>query len=180
MMARPLLNASVMRWMLASGAAATSCVIPPNLELDEVDGGTGSPPVIISSGPSPEFSVPGPLVLERNDSRDITLTVEDLDIDDDLYVRMFVNYPVDTAVRAECQVGPTGSTTRVIECPTARLCEGVDDQDTSRHFLEAMVADRAFLADNNPEARLQEPNRALPGEAGYSFRAWMISCTPAD
>jgi hypothetical protein len=169
-----------MRWMLAGGVAASSCVIPPDLELDEVDGGAGSPPVIVSSGPSPEFSVPGPLVLERNDSRDITLTVEDHDIDDDLYVRMFVDYPADTATRAACRVGPTGEVDRIIECPTERLCEGVDDQDTSRHFLEAMVADREFLADNNPDAEDQEPNRALPDDAGYSFRAWMISCQPAE
>ncbi len=178
-MARQLLNLARMTTVLAGTAGATACVIPPNAELEQQDAGHRAPPVIVSSGPG-DFAVPGPLILERGSDEDIVLTVVDNDLESDLYVRMYVNYPDDTSVRAECQVGPSGERERIIECPTRRLCDGVADEDTSRQFLEALVANRAFLPDNHEEAESQDPNRALPDDAGFSFRAWMLICLEDD
>ncbi len=183
-MARALLGISAMTWMLAGGAAATSCVIPPNLELDEVDGGLGASPVIVAVGAQldTDFSLPGPLILDRGGDERLTLTIADSDLAADHYVRLFVNYPDDTAVRGDCQGGPSGERERIVECPARSLCDGVDDQDTSRQFVEAMVSDRPFLPDNHPDLddNPQPLNRAVPGDAGYSFRAWLIICTEAD
>jgi hypothetical protein len=181
-MARPLLTLCVMGWMMTGGAAATSCVIPPNLELDEVDGGVGAAPRIDSVGAQLDtnFSLPGPLVLDRGSEERLILTIFDNDISDEHYVRIFVNYPQDPAVRASCQSGPSGELLRIIDCPARSLCDGVDDQDTSRQFVEAIVSDRPFLADNHPDAQSQPQNRALPTDAGFGFRAWLLICNPAD
>jgi hypothetical protein len=181
-MARPLLTLCVMGWMTTGGAAATSCVIPPNLEPDEVDGGIRASPRIDSVGAQldTDFSLPGPLVLDRGSDERLILTISDHDFNDEHYVRIFVNYPQDPVHRVECQGAPSGDLVRIIDCPARSLCDGVDDQDTSRQFVEAMVSDRPFLPDNHPDVVGQPQNRAVPADAGYNFRAWMLICNPAD
>lgn len=154
-------------------------MIPPSAELEEDDEAFGSPPVIAASGPS-EFAAPGPIILERGSEEDIVLTILDNDVEESSHVRMFVNYPDDVAVRAECEAPPTGERERIVECPMRNLCDGVPDEDESRQFLEAVVADRDFLPDNHEDATDQPANRALPPAAGFSFRAWMLICLEDD
>lgn len=177
-MARPLLSTAVMT-AIATGHATTACVIPPSAELEEEDEGFGSPPVIVASGPS-DFALPGPIILDRDSDEDIVLTIVDNDLEKDLFIRMYVNYPDDVSVRANCAAPPSGERERIVECPTRNLCDGVSEGDESRQFLEAMVADQPFLPDNDEAAEGQDPNRALPEGTGHSYRAWMLICLEDD
>jgi hypothetical protein len=166
---------------LATAAAATAtgaCVIPVPLELEENDAGPTSPPVILSASP-PELAFPGPITLELSDQRRLGLTVRDQDREDTLYIRFFVNYTDQspTSTRADCVVPPPLplSETRVADCSIANICRE-DLVGSTEHFLEAMVADREFLPDNDPRSEGQPAFRALPADAAYSFRSWKLIC----
>lgn len=164
------------------GAVSSGCLLPPDLEAGR-DSGPGAPPVILSAGPAPEFAFPGPMILERQDPRTLSLTVEDRDRDDVLHVRLYVDYHLEPSpAYAECQAASTGEDTRVIACPVNSLCTPIEPSDRDAHVLEAMVADRAFIANSDPAAADQPLFRALrdPGRASYSFRSWVLSCNPPD
>jgi hypothetical protein len=165
---------------LALGAGG--CVWPAPVELESADGGPGSPPVIISSGPAPEFALPGPLVLDRSDNPLLSLTVRDNDIDEELFVRLYVDYGIDgeqRPARSGCVIPPSGAIERVGQCAVTPVCGDIEDDDESEHLLEAMIADRRFLeeTDRPPE---QPPHRGLPADAAYSIRAWIMRCLPAE
>lgn len=180
-MARALLKKRAMAAAATFGALGSGCVIPPPLELDEGDAGVSSPPVITSSGPAPDFAAPGPLVLDPGDERRLSLTIEDNDIGDAITVRFFVDYglPDPTPPVAQCQFEESGERARFGDCPTSQFCPPSTGEPTE-HFLEAMVADREFLADNDPAGEGQPPWRELPESAGRSFRAWRMICQPAE
>jgi hypothetical protein len=160
---------------LIACVSATACVIPPELEPDTGDAGPSSPPVIVEAGPSPDFQFPGPIALARQDGRRMSLTLRDNDVDDVLYVKLYVDYgrPLPTPAYADCQAAPSGAIVRIAECPVSALCNLInDDQD---HFLDAMVADRPFLAMDVPD---QPPYRALDDvdRAAWSIRSWIMRC----
>ena len=161
---------------LAAAALFVGCVYPAPLELDTPDAGPSAWPRIISASPA-EFAFPGVVHLERGDDRQIVLTIADEDIDDNLHVRFFVDYDnPDVSVRAECAASPSGERNRLANCRTASLCSSIDVGDTQPHILEAMVSDREFLNDSNPLAEGQPPFRAVPDNAAYSLRAWVMEC----
>lgn len=178
------------RWILrpvliAMLVTTAACPFPSDLEQAAVDGGQSSPPVMLSAQPAPEFSFPGPMILERGDSRVLTLEVEDTDIGDSLFLRLYVDYnrPQPTPPWAECQAAPTGNETRIVDCPTATLCNGVDvTNEATDHVLEAMVSDRAFIPDSDPAAEGQPAFRAVsdPQRGAYSLRSWILRCTDPD
>ncbi|MCP4446213.1 MAG: hypothetical protein GY811_12845 [Myxococcales bacterium] len=159
---------------------AGACLFPPELEAGTSDAGPGSSPVIFSSGPAPDFLFPGPLFLDRQDSRTLSLTVLDNDIDDVVHVRLYIDYgrPNPEPAYAECQAAPTGEATRVLACPVNTLCNPIADTDQGEHVLEAMVADREFLQDSDPAAEGQDLFRALkdPNRAAFSYRSWIMRC----
>ena len=160
-----------------------ACVIAPVSEVDSVDAGPSSPPVIMSAAPSPEFSFPGPLILDRQDERTLSLTVQDLDIGDVIYARLYVDYglPDPQPAYAECQAASTGESTRVIACPTNAICNALDAADVNDHVLSVMVADSEFLSDSDPAAEGQDLYRAIldPTRAGSSTRSWIMRCNLA-
>jgi hypothetical protein len=179
LVARPVLSA---RWMCLSLALlalleVTACVIPPELEPDTGDAGPSSPPVIVEAGPSPDFQFPGPVVLARQDSRRMSLTLKDNDVADVLYIKLYVDYgrPTATPAWADCQAAPSGVPVRIAECPVSALCTSIGGNDASDHYLEAMVADRPFLAADDPD---QPPYRALDdiARAAWSVRSWLMRC----
>lgn len=169
-----------MVWMIA-GCAAWGCVVPAPLNIEGSDAGPGSPPVIVASGPAPAFSLPGPLVLDRSDNPLLSLTVRDNEVDEELFVRLYVDYGINgqRPARSGCVIPPSGQIERVGECSVTPVCGDVPDDDEDEHLLEAMVADRRFLeeTDRPPE---QPPQRGLPEDASYSIRAWVFRCLPPE
>ena len=164
------------------GGMLSACLIPPDLEPASQDAGSGSPPVILSAQPI-EFAFPGPIVLEVGDTRQLSLEITDADVEDTLFVQFYVDYnrlPTDepTPAYAACQAAPNGSSIRLLACPTQALCNSIGDDPSNDHVLEAMVADRAFILDSDPQAFGQQPYRALaePKEASFTISSWVMKC----
>lgn len=164
------------------GGMQVACLIPPDLEPASQDAGSGSPPVIRSAQPA-EFAFPGPILLERGDTRQLSLEVEDGDREDTLFVQLYVDYnrlptSAPTPAYASCQAAPNESAIRLIPCDTGALCNSIASTDNMEHVLEVMVADRPFILDSDPQAFGQPPYRALaePQEASFSIRSWVMKC----
>jgi hypothetical protein len=156
------------------------CVYPAPLELDSPDAGPSAPPVIIASGPAPEFALPGPLFLDRSlPDQTFSLTVVDNDsIDESLFVRLFIDYgmPDQQPASSSCSLPPGEGVERVGECLLSPVCNDIEPEDEELHFLEAVIADRPFL-DETARPPEQPPYRGLPADAAYSVRAWTLACT---
>ena len=174
---------------LAVATSAAACIIPPDLEPAEAtaDAGPSSPPVILSASPAPEFSFPGPIVLHRPETRSIALEVEDNDIADATYVRLYVDYnrgatSMPTPAWADCQAAGGTSSIRIIPCPAQSLCTPIGTEDGTEHVLEALVSDRPFIPDSDPQAVGQAPFRAVadPARAATSLRSWLMTCDTAE
>ena len=165
------------------GGMQVACLIPPDLEPASQDAGSGSPLVILSAQPI-EFAFPGPILLERpDDQRLLSLEVQDGDTDDTLFVRLYVDYnrppaSLPTPAYAECQAAPNATATRFIQCSVNALCTPIDGTDDGNHVLEAMVSDRPFISDADPQAFGQPPYRAVadPDAASSSISSWVMSC----
>lgn len=184
-MARPLLP--LIAALLLSGAivGGSACVIPPDLQPAEADAGPSSPPVVVSVQPSPDFAQPGPIVLARPDNRVLVLDVHDNDIGDSTFVRFYVDYnvpPLNVPLPplADCQTPSTDQVERLVSCSVNALCNSIEPTDTGNHVLQAMVADRPFIADSDPRAEGQPAYRAVedPLRAAYSFATWTMQCQP--
>jgi hypothetical protein len=180
-MARSLLEVWGMTFLLAGVLALSlvACVYPAPLELDTPDGGPSSVPLIISASPS-EFAFPGAITLDRGDQRRLFLSLNDNDLEDTLHVRLYVDYgrPNENSQSGECAAAAAGEKTRVADCSISSLCTAIDPGDTSQHVLEALVADREFLLESNPLADGQPAFRALPSNAAFSIRSWLMECNP--
>jgi hypothetical protein len=162
----------------ALGLAVTTagCVVPVPLELETADAGPTALPELVSAAPG-EFDFPGPLTLDHGDQRRMSLTVRDRDLEDTLYVRMYVDYGLATQTNfvSDCVAVPSGALTRIADCSTSAICNSV--VDTDKHVLQAMVADREFLPTSDPRADGQDEFRALPIDAAFNFRDWQLTCT---
>jgi hypothetical protein len=167
--------------MIMAVAFQTACILPPSLEIGDFDAGPSSPPVITDSVSPEEFRFPGPITLERSDPRFFSLTLADNDIDDTLFVRMYVDYAFDapTNFASDCTAVPTGSIQRQASCPAARLCDNVPATDDAFHALEVMVSDREFLPAGDPQALGQPAFRAVAKGANPTIRAWLLACKEA-
>src|ERR1051326_2031938 len=87
---------------------SVGCIIPPSLSVDNQDAGVNSPPAIIQvNSDQQELPEPGPVLFTRGTGK-LTLTLIDTNIDDTLFVRVFVNYTTKdpTAPRAFCSASP--------------------------------------------------------------------------
>ena len=174
---------------IAIATSTGACIIPPDLEpaADVPDAGPSSPPVILSASPAPDFSFPGPIQLKRADARILALEVVDNDLGDSLFVRLYVDYnraPTNapTPPWADCQSASTNQAVRIINCPTNALCTPIGTEDTNDHVLEALVSDRPFILDSDPQAEGQDPFRAVadPVRAAKTLRSWLMNCEPAE
>lgn len=162
----------------------SACLLPPELEAGTFDAGPSSPPVIVNAGPAPDFSFPGPILLDRQDERTLSLTILDNDLSDVVHVRLYVDYgrPDPEPAYAECQAASTGALTRVVVCAVNAICNPIAATDQGDHVLEAMVADREFISSGDPVAEGQPLFRALrePTRAAHSVRSWILRCNPPE
>jgi hypothetical protein len=115
--------------VLSAHLLGSACIFPPELEPGSFDAGPGSSPVILSAGPAPDFLFPGPMILDRQDDRTLSLTILDNDLTDVIHVRLYIDYgrPNPEPAYAECQAAPTGETTRVVACKLNSICNPIGD-----------------------------------------------------
>jgi hypothetical protein len=157
--------------VLAVASSAASCVVPPPLQLDEPDAGANSPPTIISirGDNAVEYQEQGVVALIRGQGS-FTATLYDTDLDDTLYVRVFVNWTPENTVAANAACSatplPTPSATRTATCDLAGVClpgAGANDQ------MIVEVYDREPLDTGQPLHRVTEGLR--------TNRTFTLSCS---
>ena len=163
--------------LLVPLSAMSACIFPPNLELIESDAGPGAAPVIESVSP-PELAPPGPLSLTTDPLQPpMGLVIRDPDSQDaSLHIRFFLDYSAanPSGSVTDCTIEPQGVAARAGSCPVHFICLEEDDGD---YFLEAMVADRPFLVESDPNYDPSKPFRSLPETGAASFRAWELTCS---
>lgn len=181
-LARGLLNLRLVSALtLASLAAPTflvGCVVPPPLRTeDDPDAGVNHPPVLrtVRTAAGDELARPGPheLVVGVGELR---VTAADVDADDTLYVRMYIDYglPAPTAARAECRAAPGATPTveRTITCSLLGVCTD-ELADGATHVFELDLLDREPAS---TPARLFRDVEA-PGEIASFW--WQVTCARA-
>ncbi len=176
--------ASLGALLLTTQFLGSACIFPLELQVGTFDAGPSSPPSITGAGPAPDFLFPGPMILDRQDTRTLSLDVLDIDLEDFIFVRLYVDYgrPNPEPAFAECQAAPTGEETRVLACPVNSLCNSIEDSDQGDHFLEAMAVDREFISDSALEAEGQDLYRAVSdfGRVRPAFDSWIMRCNPPE
>jgi hypothetical protein len=131
------------------------CVLPPSLSLDKQDAGIDSPPAITSVRSSTqELDEPGPVefnVFPSTTDQTVDLTLIDSDINDNLYIRVFVNYfaSAPTPARVTCSALPSGSPIRTTTCDLSTLCLS-SDQGNPNLWMEIVVFDRPVQDSGTP------------------------------
>ncbi len=164
------------RFMLLTGAlvifpAAIACAVPPGLQLDQPDAKENSAPIITAAAVGAEaLTEPGPITEIERGRGNMAVTVRDTDVEDTLYIRMFVDYglPDPTAPRGFCKTTPGITTSRTISCDISGICTN-DDIDVTR-LLWIEVFDREPLDSGTPRFRV------MP-EGGYSSKwAFSLQC----
>ncbi len=123
------------------------CIIPPSLGVEQQDAGVNSPPSILSvRSDQTELPEPGPIDLEVNQSSPLNLTLLDTDINDKLYVRVFLDYTADnrTSPRSTCIAATSGTAQRTASCQAAGICIS-SDLNKDPHVMQVMVFDREPL-----------------------------------
>lgn len=157
---------AIMSWLCL---ALAGCVIPPPLERENLDASVNSIPVITRVDPN--FPSPGPIAIHRQEQEPISLTVRDNDLNDTVWVYLFVdyNYPSPVPHLNSCQ-SSVSELDRNLTCPLNALCAFEEGPPDQLHYLEAMVTDRALLPEGEPLYR------ALPPDTGVSYRSWLMTC----
>ena len=156
--------------------AASGCVIPPSLSVDNQDGGMNSPPAILSvTSDQQVLAEPGPLVFDMGATAgDLSLQLIDTDTQDSLYVRIFVDYnmPDRLDARARCQAGPSTKPVRTVTCKLNSLCVTAD-LGVLRN-MTIVVFDREPLAPGMGEP----PFQAMPMGGLKTSVFYFLKCQP--
>jgi hypothetical protein len=138
--------------------AVGGCVIPPSLSVDNQDAGVNSPPatLAIRSNDSGELPEPGPVVFDRGSGM-MTADLIDTDVNDTLFVRVFVDYTIDTPTnfRASCTAAPNGTAQRTVTCDSGAVCLMPDVGQTRN--MHVIVFDREPLESGEPMFQAMDP-----------------------
>ncbi len=151
--------------LLTTIAALGGCVIPPSLSVDNQDAGVNSPPAILAvRSDDQELPEPGPVRLEITGEGSLNAELVDTDLDDTLYVRIFVDYQVDnpTPARATCTAPPTGRALRTVTCDVGALCSPPADPEATRK-MSVRVFDREPLESGDPMFQALPPGGLATG-----------------
>jgi len=156
------------------GSSMTACVVPPPLEVETQDAGINSPPVITAAFDPAGTSLRPPATLVVNTAAptpgDIDLTLFDLDITDELTVKMFVDFvstaPLPALGTCIAPGSVEGEPTRSLSCSTSNLCVS----GLGEHRLELEVYDRP------PD--INDPYRTFPPDTEPGmFSTWTLDLT---
>jgi hypothetical protein len=148
------------------------CIIPPSLGVEQQDAGVNSPPSIVSvRSDQTELPEPGPVDFEVGSMSPLNLTLLDTDVNDKLYVRVFMDYTKDqpTAPRSTCTAASVGQATRTATCPLQALCLTKDVG--IQHLMQIMVFDRQPL--ETGESPLFQ---AMPAGGLETDRTYQVNC----
>jgi hypothetical protein len=123
------------------------CIIPPSLGVEQQDAGVNSPPAIISvRSDQNELPPPGPVDFAVASTSPLNLTLLDTDVNDKLYVRVFVDYKKgnETSPRSTCTAASGDQAQRTATCSLQGLCLP-DDTLHNPHLMQIIVFDRQPL-----------------------------------
>lgn len=151
------------------------CIIPPSLSVDVQDAGIDSPPSITSARSDLlELVEPGPYLFPTApdaQNETINLTLLDTDLDDGLFVRIYVDYMVSapTAPRSTCSAVANGSAIRTTTCSLAALC--LPSDPAGLRLMQIVVFDRQPLDVGTPTFK------AIPAGGQSTTRTYQLGCT---
>jgi hypothetical protein len=150
------------------------CVIPPSLQVDNQDAGFNSPPAILSvTSDLQALPEPGPVLFDRGATAgNLSLSLIDTDLQDTLYVRIFVDYnlPDRLPPRAQCMVSPNMNPMRTVTCGLQSLC-ALGDLGVQRS-MSIVVFDRLPLESGDP------PFQEMPSGGLSTSRFYFLKCQP--
>jgi hypothetical protein len=152
------------------------CIIPPSLGVEQQDAGVNSPPAILSvRSDQTELPEPGPIGIAVGQMSPLNLTLLDTDINDKLFVRVFVDYSKtdQTAPRSTCPAATSGQATRTATCPMQGIC--LTSDLNKPHIMQVIVFDREPL--ETGEAPLFQ---AMPPGGLSTDRAYQLNCLPSS
>lgn len=151
------------------------CVIPPSLSVDNQDAGANSPPAITAVRADQDaYSEPGPITLVSGEGS-LNVQLLDTDLNDTLYVRLFVEYTIDSpkAARSTCTAPPIDAVKRSVTCDVRAVClpEDVTRPPDKPLSLSIVVFDREPLESGDP------PFQAMPEGGLSTSRFFFLSCS---
>jgi hypothetical protein len=153
--------------MATVSAPLPACVVPPALQLDEPDAGENAAPIItsLSGADAKELVEPGPVTFFRGRGA-LSITLRDADVEDVLYVRVYVDYnkPDPTPPRASCSAAASVNASRTTTCDLSGVCTTADVGQSRLLWVE--VFDRELLESGMPRFR------AIP--AGGASSKWQF------
>jgi hypothetical protein len=147
----------------AWGIALTACIIPIPAEVDVSDGGVDFTPFVKSAIPAP----PGGIDLPP----DLSMTLEDGNIGDTLYLRAFRDYQATPYLDQTTVTNnpETGTIERVGRFLTNTWCNGATAGD---YEFSVVVADRPFS--DRPEVKPEYQAVTQNGRSTTTF--WTFRC----
>jgi hypothetical protein len=158
-------------WMFAG------CVIPPSLTIGE-DAGVNAPPAILAvTSDQQALPEPGPVLFDIGSSAgDLSISLIETDLRDELYVRIFVDYnlPNRLDARSKCAAPPNMTPTRTATCPLNSLCL-MDDLGVQRN-MTIVVFDREPIDSGEGDPPFQE----MPAGGLSTSRFYFLKCQPGQ
>jgi hypothetical protein len=154
-------------------AQLAGCVIPPSLEVEK-DAGVNSPPaIVLITSDQQALPEPGPVVFEMGATAgDLILTLVETDAQDQLYVKIFVDYnlPDRLDARARCTAPPSTNPMRTATCKLNSLC--LTEDLGVRRNMTVVVFDRDPL----PPGEGDPPFQAMPPGGLSTQRFYFLMC----
>ena len=151
-----------------AGIALTACIVPIPAEVEVPDGGLDHTPFVKSSTPA----MPGLTDLPAM----VSLTFEDADLGDTLYVRVFRDYqdaPLGPLADVAVTNNPnTGGIERTTILPTNTWCNGASPPPDT-HVFQVVVADQPY----NPDSSVKPEYQAVTNGGKFSkSSSWTFRC----
>jgi hypothetical protein len=170
-LARPLHHGWSLHVLVLS-MTLVGCIIPPSLSVDVQDAGVDSPPAITSvRSDNQELPEPGPVLFQLGVNTTMNLTLLDTDLQDTLFVRVFVDYTITapTPARSTCVSAASTTAERTATCPLQGLCQPADVGQT--RLMRIVVFDREVLDSGTPVFM------AMPAGGESTSRTYQLKCT---
>ena len=152
------------------------CVIPPSLAIGE-DAGVNSPPAImLVTSDQQVLSEPGPVRFNQQTMDTLSLSLVDTDIQDTLYVGVYVDYnqPSRLAARSKCTAPPSTTAARTATCRLNSLC--VDADVGVVRNMTIVVFDRP----PDDTGAGDPPFQAMVAGGLSTSRFYFLKCEPAQ
>jgi hypothetical protein len=161
-------------WAVVTSVLLAGCIIPPSLSVGVDDASIDSPPSITSlRADLLELVEPGPYQFRtapNAQNATMNLTLLDTDVDDALFVRIYVDYTVmqPTAPRSTCAAVANGSAIRTTTCSLAAIC--LQSDPPTGQLMEVVVFDREPLDVGTPTFK------AIPAGGQSTTRTFQLVC----